>query len=247
MNETKQTPDHLVSSGYGLQFPSSSSSSVLYLITSKRKESRDEKTQEGGASGAMSAHLCVHPCPATATARHALTSFIFKSSSHSSRPSSLLLSHVNVLCIGHVNINNYNRFSTLLPNYPETLTHIYSPSQVRTRRNICGSVKKLYCSSSEVQEIEQPSTAPPSSSKVGEKDKDQKNSSSFKLSVGTFQKRLRVADIKGGTDEGLERVGQKMTVRGWVRTCRVQKTFAFLEVFLIHFISWNCRHVILVE
>lgn len=54
--------------------------------------------------------------------------------------------------------------------------------------------------------------------------------SSFYLSIGSFKKRLRIADIKGGPKEGLERVGEQMTIRGWVRTCRLQKSFTFLEV-----------------
>ncbi|KAL3681058.1 hypothetical protein R1sor_024014 [Riccia sorocarpa] len=54
--------------------------------------------------------------------------------------------------------------------------------------------------------------------------------SKFALSVPAFQKRLRIAGIKGGPDEGLGFVGQKMTIRGWVRTCRLQKTFTFIEV-----------------
>ena len=49
-------------------------------------------------------------------------------------------------------------------------------------------------------------------------------------SVPEFKKRLRIAEIKGGEDGGLGRVGQTMTVRGWVRTCRLQKTFTFIEV-----------------
>ena len=49
-------------------------------------------------------------------------------------------------------------------------------------------------------------------------------------SVPVFQKRLRIAEIKGGEDGGVARVGQTMTVRGWVRTCRLQKTFTFIEV-----------------
>lgn len=48
--------------------------------------------------------------------------------------------------------------------------------------------------------------------------------------VKRFQRRLRVADIKGGEDEGVGRIGTEVTVRGWVRTIRVQKTFAFIEV-----------------
>lgn len=49
-------------------------------------------------------------------------------------------------------------------------------------------------------------------------------------SIPEFQKRLRIADIKGGDDGGLGRVGETMLVRGWVRTCRMQKTFTFIEV-----------------
>lgn len=53
------------------------------------------------------------------------------------------------------------------------------------------------------------------------------------LSVLKFQKRLRIAEIKGGEDGGLGRVGQSMVVRGWVRTCRLQKAFTFIEVALL--------------
>ena len=35
---------------------------------------------------------------------------------------------------------------------------------------------------------------------------------------------------QAGPDGGLSRVGQAVTVRGWVRTVREQKTFAFIEV-----------------
>lgn len=53
---------------------------------------------------------------------------------------------------------------------------------------------------------------------------------SFHFSVGSFRKRLRIADIKGGPNDGLERVGENITVRGWIRTSRIQKTFTFLEI-----------------
>jgi hypothetical protein len=56
-------------------------------------------------------------------------------------------------------------------------------------------------------------------------------------SVPEFRKRLRVAEIKGGEDGGLERVGQTMTVRGWVRTCRLQKTFTFIEVIFLSLVQ----------
>ncbi|GJN32317.1 hypothetical protein PR202_gb20815 [Eleusine coracana subsp. coracana] len=48
--------------------------------------------------------------------------------------------------------------------------------------------------------------------------------------VGEFRKRLRVTDVKGGEDEGAAWVGKELAVRGWVRTCRVQRTVTFIEV-----------------
>ncbi|KAF5177268.1 Asparagine--trna ligase, partial [Thalictrum thalictroides] len=48
--------------------------------------------------------------------------------------------------------------------------------------------------------------------------------------VREFRKRLRIIDVKGGPDEGLDRLGQKLVVKGWVRTLRVQSTVTFLEV-----------------
>ncbi|GMI96193.1 ovule abortion 8 [Hibiscus trionum] len=48
--------------------------------------------------------------------------------------------------------------------------------------------------------------------------------------VGEFRKKVKIADIKGGPDEGLNRVGQTLVVMGWVRTLRVQSSVTFLEV-----------------
>ncbi|XP_057977881.1 asparagine--tRNA ligase, chloroplastic/mitochondrial [Malania oleifera] len=48
--------------------------------------------------------------------------------------------------------------------------------------------------------------------------------------VGKFKRRLRIVDIKGGPDEGLDRLGQTLVVRGWVRTLRVQSSVTFIEV-----------------
>ncbi|KAK8964867.1 hypothetical protein KSP40_PGU015739 [Platanthera guangdongensis] len=48
--------------------------------------------------------------------------------------------------------------------------------------------------------------------------------------VRKFKKRLRIVDLKGGPDEGLGRVGQTITIRGWVRTCRIQSSVTFIEV-----------------
>ncbi|GBG73626.1 hypothetical protein CBR_g16969 [Chara braunii] len=48
--------------------------------------------------------------------------------------------------------------------------------------------------------------------------------------VGSFQKRLRISDLKGGEDGGVENVGKQVMIKGWVRTVRLQKAFAFVEV-----------------
>ncbi|XP_077235431.1 class II aminoacyl-tRNA and biotin synthetases superfamily protein [Tasmannia lanceolata] len=48
--------------------------------------------------------------------------------------------------------------------------------------------------------------------------------------VRKFQKRLKIVDIKGGPEEGLDRLGQNLIVRGWVRTCRVQSSVTFIEL-----------------
>ncbi|XP_058218583.1 asparagine--tRNA ligase, chloroplastic/mitochondrial isoform X1 [Rhododendron vialii] len=48
--------------------------------------------------------------------------------------------------------------------------------------------------------------------------------------VGEFRRRLKVVDVKGGPDEGLDRLGQTLVVQGWVRTLRVQSSVTFIEV-----------------
>jgi asparaginyl-tRNA synthetase len=48
--------------------------------------------------------------------------------------------------------------------------------------------------------------------------------------VGEFRRRIRVSEVKGGEDEGAAWVGKDLTVRGWVRTCRAQRTVTFVEV-----------------
>ncbi|KAI7730224.1 hypothetical protein M8C21_023061 [Ambrosia artemisiifolia] len=65
-----------------------------------------------------------------------------------------------------------------------------------------------------------------SSGEVTEKSKTE----SIEGLVGEFRKRLRIADIKGGESEGLDKLGQTLTVRGWVRTLRVQSSVTFIEV-----------------
>ncbi|KMZ65538.1 Asparagine--tRNA ligase [Zostera marina] len=45
-----------------------------------------------------------------------------------------------------------------------------------------------------------------------------------------FRKREKIADVKSGEDEGVGRLGEKIVVRGWVRTCRAQRSVTFVEV-----------------
>lgn len=53
--------------------------------------------------------------------------------------------------------------------------------------------------------------------------------------VGDFRRRLKIADIKGGPNEGLDKLGQFLAVKGWVRTLRVQSSVTFIEVFFSSF------------
>lgn len=48
--------------------------------------------------------------------------------------------------------------------------------------------------------------------------------------VGEFRKKLKIVDVKGGPDEGLDRVGLMIVVAGWVRTLRAQSSVTFIEV-----------------
>eukprot|EP00899_Mesostigma_viride_P003539 jgi/Mesvir1/13186/Mv06146-RA.1 len=45
-----------------------------------------------------------------------------------------------------------------------------------------------------------------------------------------FTGRTRISDVKHAPDGGLTRVGEELTIKGWVRTVRKQKTFSFIEV-----------------
>ncbi|KAH6829892.1 Class II aminoacyl-tRNA and biotin synthetases superfamily protein [Perilla frutescens var. hirtella] len=48
--------------------------------------------------------------------------------------------------------------------------------------------------------------------------------------IREFRRRLKIVDIKGGVDEGLNRLGETLEVRGWVRTLRAQSSVTFIEV-----------------
>ncbi|KAL7123373.1 hypothetical protein ACP275_01G101600 [Erythranthe tilingii] len=48
--------------------------------------------------------------------------------------------------------------------------------------------------------------------------------------IREFRKKFKIVDIKGGDDQGLDRLGETLVVRGWVRTLRVQSSVTFIEV-----------------
>jgi len=54
---------------------------------------------------------------------------------------------------------------------------------------------------------------------------------STKRVIKPFQKRTRICTVREGVDnDGKSLVGQTITIKGWVRTVRDQKTFAFIEL-----------------
>ncbi|XP_068649508.1 asparagine--tRNA ligase, chloroplastic/mitochondrial-like [Aristolochia californica] len=89
-----------------------------------------------------------------------------------------------------------------------------------TRPNLLLSSWKCFCSGT---------TGTVSSADV-KTEFDEKSTDGTGERVREFRKRLRIVDIKGGSDEGLDRLGESLAVRGWVRTCRVQSTVTFIEV-----------------
>ncbi|KAL4344215.1 hypothetical protein AHAS_Ahas11G0156100 [Arachis hypogaea] len=52
--------------------------------------------------------------------------------------------------------------------------------------------------------------------------------------VGEFRRKLKVADVKGGPDQGLDKLGQSLVITGWVRTLRVQSSITFVEVTFLY-------------
>ena len=52
------------------------------------------------------------------------------------------------------------------------------------------------------------------------------------MHVATRRLRLALTPAQAGADGGLSRVGEDVVLRGWVRTVRAQKAFAFVEVRL---------------
>ncbi|XP_038904124.1 asparagine--tRNA ligase, chloroplastic/mitochondrial isoform X2 [Benincasa hispida] len=108
------------------------------------------------------------------------------------------------------------RFITGLPR--KLPQHILFPPV--SRRHSSGYFRRTFCtavSSGEAAEKTKPEVSKDWKVTRGEK-------------VGEFRKKLRISEIKGGLDEGLDRLGQTFVVKGWVRTLRVQSSVTFMEV-----------------
>lgn len=74
-------------------------------------------------------------------------------------------------------------------------------------------------------------TAVPQSPGSGEGKKvDNNYENRFGSKVGEFRRKLKIAEVKGGADQGLSRVGQSLSIMGWVRTLRSQSSVTFIEV-----------------
>ncbi|XP_022154023.1 asparagine--tRNA ligase, chloroplastic/mitochondrial [Momordica charantia] len=118
----------------------------------------------------------------------------------------------------------FNPYSTLrfIAGFPRKLPQSI-PLPPITRRHSSGSFRRSFravsaaLSSGEAVEKTKPEVSKDWKVTRGEK-------------VGEFRKKLRVSEIKGGLDEGLDRVGQTLVVKGWVRTLRFQSSVTFMEV-----------------
>ncbi|XP_047942125.1 asparagine--tRNA ligase, chloroplastic/mitochondrial [Salvia hispanica] len=73
-------------------------------------------------------------------------------------------------------------------------------------------------------------TAVSASVSSGEATKAEPIESEKGAKIREFRRKLKIVDIKGGVDEGLDRLGETLVVRGWVRTLRAQSSVTFIEV-----------------
>lgn len=58
----------------------------------------------------------------------------------------------------------------------------------------------------------------------------------------TYRGREKIKDIRGD-DEGVSNVGRQLVIRGWVRTVRAQKAFAFMQVRCISLYSEQSKQM----
>jgi len=116
--------------------------------------------------------------------------------------------------------------SSFLLNAPKTLTTYRRFSPLLSPPSPCQSVPRRRCFCNLI------STALSPAGEIVDSRKSPENADADAGSgkVGEFRKRLRIVDIKGGHNEGLDRLGQNLVVRGWVRTIRMQSSVTFIEV-----------------
>ncbi|GAB2274172.1 hypothetical protein Dimus_008940 [Dionaea muscipula] len=101
------------------------------------------------------------------------------------------------------------------PRHSRFTHHQYLPRPRLHRRCFCSVISAAISPGSEA--VEKPKDAPVEPVDGGAR-------------VGEFRRRLKIADIKGGHDGGLDRLGQTLVVKGWVRTVRLQSSVTFIEV-----------------
>ncbi|XP_057511492.1 asparagine--tRNA ligase, chloroplastic/mitochondrial isoform X2 [Actinidia eriantha] len=115
------------------------------------------------------------------------------------------------------NLTTKPRFPPKPLRYSITLSSVKdSPLSSSNRRRFCTVVTGALSSGEAVESAKREVFAK-KDGKIGEE-------------IGEFRKKLRIVDVKGGPDEGLDRLGQTLVVRGWVRTLRVQSSVTFIEV-----------------
>ena len=106
---------------------------------------------------------------------------------------------------------------TPTPIFPPFLPRLSRASAVPRRRSFCTLISAALHSGGAAERTK-PEIA------------EERRSEGGNNRVGAFRKKLKVVDVKGGSDEGLERLGQSLVVMGWVRTLRVQSNVTFIEV-----------------
>lgn len=128
------------------------------------------------------------------------------------RRTTKLPANPKTLTTNHCLPRKYIRYSAPLSFYTTSSSSALSVPR-RTRRSLCTVAAGALSSGEAVEKIGKQGVG------IGER-------------VGEFRRRLKVVDVKGGPDEGLDRLGQTLVVQGWVRTLRVQSSVTFIEVMI---------------
>ncbi|KAE9457983.1 hypothetical protein C3L33_10115, partial [Rhododendron williamsianum] len=127
------------------------------------------------------------------------------------RQTTKLPANPKTLTTNHCLPRKYIRYSIPLSFYTTSSSSSALSVPRRSRRSLCTVAAGALSSGGAVEKIGKQGVG------IGER-------------VGEFRRRLKVVDVKGGPDEGLDRLGQTLVVQGWVRTLRVQSSVTFIEV-----------------